>query len=160
MTDRVPRADIMAAASERRERIAGYITQDPPVPLRTIMQLEGITYYSARMLINEIAKEKGINYMGLKLRPDRTEMPHGLTPATLRLRQKLGDALYLLKERGVDSNKIPRNSIAPRVGLNMREQLKAEQRPFNHDWSLSQIERLARELNRDPREFLLSCLTG
>jgi len=158
--NRVSREEIMQAAAERRERIRGYMTQDPPLSVKQIVELEGMTDRSCRILIREIDKEFSIGYMAMKLRPDMSATPFGLTPSTLRLRQKLGDHLYMLVERGTEGNKIGRNSVAPRVGLNGREQLRAEQRPFNHDWRLSQIERLARELNRDPREFLLSCLTG
>jgi hypothetical protein len=82
-----------------------------------------------------------------------------MTSATARLRQKLGDNVYLLRERGKDSSHFGRNEVAPRIGLNNRQQKRAEERPFTHDWTISQIERLARELGRDPMEFILSCLT-
>ena len=159
-TDRISRADITKAALARRERIKEYMTADPPVSLKRIRLMEGLTDRSIRQLVKEIEAELGIDYFGMHIRDEIDGLPYGLTSATLRLRQKLGDHIYLLNQRGSESKRIGRHSVAPRIGLNNREQIRAEQRPFNHDWTLSQIERLARELNRDPVEFLLSCLTG
>jgi hypothetical protein len=157
---RMPQEDIMRSAQERRDRILGYMTQDPPMPVARIRDVEGITDRTARMLIARVQEETGVQYNGLNTRDPPGSMPFGLTTASLRLRQKLGDYVYLLNQRGDKSEKIGRNRAAFRMGLNNREQIRAEQRPFNHDWKLSQIERLARELNRDPMEFLLSCLTS
>lgn len=157
---RVSREHIMAAAAERRERIKGYMTQDPPLSFGRIRQMEGMTDRSLRQIVKELEAELGVQYMALHIQDQPGDAPYGLTTSTSRLRQKLADALYTLLERGSDGDKIGRHTAAPRVGLNNREQIRAESRPFNHDWKLSQIERLARELNRDPREFLLSCLTG
>ncbi len=150
---------ISQEAANRRQRILGYIQQDPPMPMATIMEVEGMTNRSVRSIIKELEVEHGIDYLSQKLRKARDAMPHGLSPATLPLRQRLGDQLYLLHQRGQNSEAQGRNSVAPQLGMNNREQIRAEQRPFNHDWKLSQIERLARELGRDPRELLMSCLT-
>jgi len=160
MVGSVPFQDIMDAAKERRERIHGYMTQEPPLTVRRIRDVEGITDRTARNIIKEIEADKGITYQGLGTKDPRETMPFGLTPATLRLRQKLGDLVYLLTERGRESDRLGRHRVGPKIGLNGREQIRAEQRPFNHDWTLSQIERLAREHNRDPVEMLLSCLTS
>jgi hypothetical protein len=157
---KVTKAEINRAAQARRDRIQGYMTQEPPMPFLVICQIEGLEPRGARSLIKDIEKELGIEYGGLGLRMPTDLMPYGLTSSTQRLRQRLGDNLYLLLERGNDSGNVARNDISHRVGLNIREQIKAQQRPFNFDWKLSQIERLARELNRDPMEFFLSCLTG
>lgn len=150
---------ISQEALRRRERILGYVRQDPPMPLASIMEVEGITNRSARNIIKELEQQHGIDYLSQRLRKARDAMPHGLTPATLPLRQRLGDQLYLLRQRGQNSEAQGRNAVGPQLGMNYREQIRAEARPFNHDWKLSQIERLARELGRDPRELLMSCLT-
>lgn len=160
MSGPLPQQDIIQAARERRDRIFGYMTQNPPMTVRTIREIEGINDRTARNIIKEIEAERGVTYEGLGTRDPRDTMPYGLTPSTLRLRQRLGDLVYLLTERGRESDKLGRHRVGPRIGLNNREQIRAEQRPFNHDWKLSQIERLARELNRDPVEMLLSCLTS
>lgn len=156
----VKREDISRAAQERKDRIKEYVMQDPPIPIGTIAEMEGLTNRTARIIIKEIEQAEGIDYFGKRLRRDASELPYGLTSSTIRMRQKLGDHLYLLLERGQESSKIARNAAAARIGLGNREQIRAEQRPFNHDWKLSQMERLARELNREPREFILACLTG
>jgi hypothetical protein len=153
------RDEIQAEAHARKERVLAYMTQDPPVPLSQIRLMEGMHDRACRQLVKEIEAEHGLDYMGTWSRAPKDAMPYGLTTSTARLRQKLGDALYALRERGNDSSHFGRNQVAPRVGLNNRQQLKAECRPFAHDWTLSQIERLAREHGRDPMEFLLSCLT-
>lgn len=160
MPSSVSKQMIQDGAQRRRERILGYIQQDPPVPISAILEMEGLSNRSARVIIKELQAEHGIDYLSHRLRKAKDAMPFGLSPATLRLRQKLGDNLYLLRERGNNSEVQGRNSVAPQLGMNNREQIRAEQRPFNHDWKLSQIERLARELGRDPRELLLACLTN
>ena len=151
---------ISEEAMRRRARILGYIQQDPPVSLAGIAEREGMTNRSVRHIIKELDEEHGLGYMEQRVRKPADAMPYGLTSVTLRLRQKLGDQLYLLRERGNDSEGQGRNNVAQLVGMNTRQQIRAEQRPFNHDWTLSQIERLARELGRDPRELLMSCLTS
>jgi len=157
---KMPQADLMQAALERRERIYGYMTQDPPLSINRIKEMEGISDRTVRMIIAEMESERGVKYNGMNTRDRPDELPFGLTNATHRLRQKLGDHVYLLNQRGDNSERIGRSRSAFRIGLNNRQQIRAESRPFNHDWKLSQIERLARELNRDPMEFLLSCLTS
>jgi hypothetical protein len=154
----ISRSAITQEALRRRERILGYIRQDPPMPMAAILEVEGMTNRSARTIIKELEEEHGIDYLSQRLRNPREALPFGLTPATLTFRQRLGDQLYLLRERGQNSQAQGRYAVAPQIGMNNREQLRAEQRPFNHDWKLSQIERLARELGRDPRELIMSCL--
>lgn len=152
--------EISRAAKERRERILQYITANPPRPLAAIKIAEGMADRSLRLVIKELEQEHGIEYLGKHSRRGKnTDIP-GLTNATTRFRQKLGDQLYLLRERGNDSNQYIRNAIAPQVGLNAQQQIRAEQKPFNHDWTLSQIERLAVQHGRDPVEFMLWCLTS
>lgn len=152
-------AEVAEETKRRRERIMGYISQEPPLPMSTMTQMEGITDRTIRTIIKELEVEHGFEYLSQGFRKTKNTVPYGLTPATLRLRQMLGDQLFLLRNRGHDSTAQGRNNVAPQLGLNIREQIRAEQRPFNHDWKLSQIERLARELGRDPRELLMSCLT-
>jgi hypothetical protein len=137
------------------------ITREPaPVPFKTILALEGMHDRSCRGIIWELEAELGIKYFGTPAaKGTKDAMPYGLTMATAGLRGKLADNLYQLRMRGKNHGQSGRNEVAPRVGLNSRQQLRAEERPFAHDWTLSQIERLARELGRDPRELLLSCLT-
>jgi hypothetical protein len=151
--------EIQSEAQARRDRILAFMQQDPPVPLTIICQIEGMAERACRAIVKDLEAEHGIEYMNISSKASKDAMPYGLTASTARLRQKLGDNLYALRERGNDSSHFGRNQVAPQVGLNNRAQLKAESRPFAYDWKLSEIERLARCHGRDPMEFLLSCLT-
>lgn len=156
----ITRDNILDEAAARKERIRVMMTQDPPVPYQQIRLAEGMHDRACRGLIKEIEAELGIRYLGTPLsKGDTKDLPFGLTSATSRLRGRLADYLYQLRERGNNHDKFARNQVAPKIGLNARQQLRAEQAPFSHDWTLSQIERLAVELGEDPREFLLRCLT-
>lgn len=153
-------AEVADDARRRRERILTYITQDPPVPYANIRMMEGMHDRSCRVLIHELEEEHGIKYLNTPAsKAPPTALPYGLTDATARLRGRLGDHLHSLRTRGRNHDAYGRNQIAPLVGMNPREQGRAEALPFNHDWTLSQIERLARELGEAPKEFLLKCLT-
>lgn len=154
------RQEISEQAAERRNRILAYMTQDPPLPLPTIIKMEGMHDRSCRVIVKELDAEHELGYMANQLRrPYKDDMPHGLTTATSRFRMKLGNYVYMLRERGSDADSLSRGEVASKIGLNNRQQLRAENRPFNHDWTLSQIERLAREHGENPMEFMLKCLT-
>lgn len=66
----------------------------------------------------------------------RLSIPYGLTGATIAIRARLGGIIAKMTEDGLS-----RAEIGELTGLNARESHRAEQRPFNHDWTLSQIER-------------------
>lgn len=145
--------EVSEKALERRARVLTYITQDPPVPFRTIMLMEGMHDRACRKLIKSLEEEHGIDYYNSVSRPDRDELSFGLTIATSRLRASLGDRLYYVTQRAES-----RDAAAPAVGLNRRQQVRAETKPFNHDWTLSQIERLARAMGKEPLELLSECM--
>lgn len=156
----ITRDDIQEEAARRKERILAFMTQDPPVPYNQIKLMEGMHDRACRQIIKELEAEHGLDYLGTPAaKTPKDALPYGLTTATAHLRGRLGDHLYQLRQRGNNHDNFGRNQVAPRVGLNARQQLKAEDRPFGHDWTLSQIERLARELGENPAEFLLKCLT-
>lgn len=67
----------------------------------------------------------------------RLSAPYGLTEETMALRAKLGSIVAEMSEKGLS-----REQIGELTGLNKRESYRAERRPFNHDWTLSQIERI------------------
>ena len=148
-----------AAARLRKARVLDYITQDPPVPLPHIMQMEGMSERPLRAMIRELETEHGVKYTttaGAK----KGDLPaFGLSEATSRLRSRLARELYRLTAPENEFNLDGRMQVAPMTGLNPREQIRAEEAPWGHDWTLSQIERLARSLGEDPREFMLKCLT-
>lgn len=146
-------------AKLRKERILTYIQQDPPVPFNNIMSMEGISERILRAIISELQNEHGIKYIDTPKSKSGDYMPFGLTEATARFRSMLARELYRVNGPDNPFGFKDRLEAAPAVGLNPREQIRAESKPFIHDWTLSQIERLARQLGEDPREFMLKCLT-
>ena len=66
----------------------------------------------------------------------RLEAPFGLTQDTDSLRARLGAIIATMTENGLS-----REEIGELTGLNKRESHRAERRPFDHDWKLSQVER-------------------
>lgn len=146
-------------AKLRKERVRKLITQPNPLPLSHIMAMEGMTERPLRQLIKEIEREEGIEYIGTPACKGEGSPPPGLTEATSRLRSNLANELYRITNPHNAFGIIGREDAAPLVGLNPRQQIRAENKPFTHDWTLSQIERLARTLGEDPWEFLLKCLS-
>lgn len=156
----ISRDEVSDVRNRRKQRILSYITQDPPVPLKNIVAMEGATTPHIRVMIQELEEEHGIKYLGTIGVRQGGDMPYGLTDATNRLRANLATELYQLTCEDNDFGFRSRRDVAPVVGMHNREQIRAENKPFTHDWTLSQIERLANHLGEDPREFLLRCLTN
>lgn len=93
---------------------------------------------------SEIASELGRNYyvicrhinrLGLTPVEGRGSAPNSLSKRTVGLRMQLGALILEMRE-----NKSA-NEISQITGLNRRELRRAEVRPWDHDWTLSQIER-------------------
>lgn len=63
--------------------------------------------------------------------------PFGLSQKSAPFRAFLADLLIDMSEKG-----LTRQQIANITGLNRHESCRAERRPFLHDWTLSQIERI------------------
>lgn len=146
--------EILNEAKKRRDRIYAYITQDPPVPFNTILMMEGMHDRACRSIINEFEREHGFEYFGVASRNTTTDgLPYGLTQASARMRHGLGNALFFYVQ-----NVGSRDLVAPKIGMNKRQQIRAETKPFSHDWTVSQIERLARELGKQPMEFIIECM--
>lgn len=76
------------------------------------------------------------NLTGYDYTEDAT--PYGITTKSHPLRVELAHLLYGLRER-LDGD---RAAVARIVGLNRQEQINAEGRPWSHNWTLAQIERL------------------
>lgn len=154
------REEIAEFSQRRKERILTYITQDPPVPMVNIMAMEGITEKLLRDTIYDLQKDHGIKYTGTAASRAGITAVYGLSDDTLRLRAKLADNLYAATDPDTGQLGLKgRLEACPILGMNHREQIRAESKPFNHDWTLSQIERLARALGKNPRDLLLECLT-
>lgn len=68
---------------------------------------------------------------------------YGIDNESHALRVRLGYMLYNLLER-LDRD---RAALARITGLNRQEQINAEGRPWQHNWTLAQIQRLCKESN-------------
>lgn len=97
-----------------------------------------------RQIIKKLSQDHGVKYT-----PQAETMPYGLTPETLTLRMFLGDKLFEVQQKM--GGRIGATRL---TGLNVREQVRAEQRPWSHDWTLSQIERLAHALGTTAKDLL------
>ena len=98
-----------------------------------------------------VARLKGLPYHAQRVTNPGDETIPGLTTASQGFRAKLGDALYALE--GTPSE------IARQIGLLAKAQPIARDRPFNFDWSLSQIERLAEASGEDFHTFMTKLLS-
>lgn len=129
----------------REDRLAIYIAQGRPVS--AVAKSEVIEHDYAYKLLREVAAKRGLTYQ--PRRGPRAEIV-GLTSASQQLRARLGDALYKLKDADTD--------LTRSVGILAKSQPYAHSRPFNYDWSLSQLERLATATGLDFRTMLLQML--
>lgn len=75
---------------------------------------------------------------------DRLETPFGLTSSSISFRMWLANILIDMSDSGLS-----RQQISNITGLNKHESHRAERRPFNHDWTISQIERTLEWRNND-----------
>lgn len=123
-------------AAERKSRVWEYMKQTPPLAIREIAAREGFTERYVRHQIKKLEQESGVIFGGWGLK-----YKAALSASSYRVRAQLAEQLYVLRERIGHPAK-----VATLVGLNPREQLRATNRPFAHDWTLSQIERLAQVL--------------
>lgn len=135
----IGRSENRLRLSERDARIVQMMELGRPV--RTIAQAEGLEHDYCRKICVKLSAANGIDYNPEKIhkRPEMSIL--GLTDNTRRLRSYLADKLY-------DLGDDPR-VIAKQIGMTLRSQKYARQRPFRHDWTLSQIERLAGALGTD-----------
>ncbi|MGN6820571.1 MAG: hypothetical protein ACTHJR_18090 [Sphingomonas sp.] len=102
---------------------------------------------------SRIADELGIVRAKRPSRMDKT--PFGMSADSQRLRRNLGNELYYLKQ---DDN-LHKLEVAELTGIPQKAQLGAWERPHNYNWSITQIERLARARGRDFTEFMMEMLT-
>ena len=113
---------------------------------KSIAERAGMNELAARRLINDLVKLHGLSYV-----PSITDdTPFGMDQQTVFLRIHLGNLLYDLRMR-LDGD---RTSVSRLTGLNRTEQIRAEQRPYNHNWTLSQIQRLAKVTDTPLMELL------
>lgn len=110
-------------------------------PLRAIYKLAGMTADFGYDVCRSLIAKHNIQYQ-----PVETGEPTLLDEATRRLRGRLADKLYTLG--GTPT------SIAIKTGIPPRSQKKALNAPFDYDWKLSEITRLAANLDITVEELL------
>lgn len=118
-------------------------------PTTAIAKLEGLDQDYCRKICAKLSKDNQIVHVQRQT-TSRVEAPVGLTDASRRMRSRLADHLHELSD--LLDNDLRR--VSGVVGLNLRDQKYAKERPFNHDWTLSQIERLAKGLDVNFSELL------
>jgi len=117
-----------------------YIAQG--LSVKSIALRVGMNELAARRIINSLCP----NYKGTV----NDVTPYGMDNESLAQRIKLGSLLYDLRE----SLKGDRVQVSRLTGLNRNEQIRSEQRPFDHDWTISQIQRLARAMNVNYKDLM------
>lgn len=148
-----------AVKAERRERILKFVTSAEPVAFRNIMRIEGVSDSFLRKLITELEAEHGFKYFGTSASRVGDQPPVGLTEATFRFRSRLANELYKVAENPGKYGMANRAELASKIGMNSRTQNRAMNNPYDHDWTVSQIERLARLMGEEPWVFLQKCLS-
>lgn len=131
----------------REERIVELLNRGVPFP--QIAQIEGLDIHYATRLCRQIAKKHGISHTPNKRRSPNP--PEGMTDASASFRTKLGTKLILLK------NQFSTRELAKKTGLNARAQKRATD-GSHHDWTISQLERLAGTLGISFKELVVSTL--
>ena len=134
--------------TEREERLRQFIIEQRPIS--AIAKLESLDLPYARVLVRRMVKDEGLEYNPPKITRQGKEPIVGLTEDTRKVRAKLGDYLAAL---GRDHR-----SIALNIGILFRSQQYARDRPFNYDWTLSNIERLARASDIPFKRLMLEAL--
>lgn len=119
-------------------------------PLASIAKLTGTNQDYCGDLIEKLVKEYGLTYAPAK--PGTEDMPVGVTSDSHTFRNNLAPLVYDLRETDHHLQ------IARDTGLLNIAQRRASSRPHNHDWTLSQLERLARRLDIPFKEMMLKAL--
>lgn len=128
---------------ERNQRAIDMLKQGRPVP--AICKILGMEKETGRRICNDLIEKHGIDYQ-----PQSFE--EKLPADTHLLRHNLSTALY--NHREINHWGL----ISMQTGLTNRQQHQAIDRPYTHDWSISQISRLANAQGEDFKVFMLKAL--
>lgn len=131
---------------EREERLIEFIKRGHAAS--EVAEFIGVDRDYAYKLMSRTAKKHGLEFHARRVTGNR--LTYGLTDESRPLRARLGDHLYKLNLNPTDTARV--------VGVTAKAQKQARDRPFNHDWTLSQIERLSRECGLTFREVIISAI--
>ena len=133
--------------AERDERIVTFMRQQRSIAV--IAELEGLEPEYCRKACRRLAVDHDIDY-----KPTSESSPAGLTDASRRFRSGMGDMLYRYRE-------VPGRhqlEVSRETGLTQAQQVRATQRPNDHDWTLGQLERFAGASGQDFTHMMLRAL--
>jgi hypothetical protein len=131
---------------ERRERFIGYINDG--LSVRSIAQREGFEEDYVKKLRHQIAAQEGLTINeGIS-----DAVPFGFTKSGDRFRARMGDLVHeMLNKRGRHPMELARD-----FGLTQTQQRTAAETPFHHNWTMSQLERLAAHEGVSFTQFMLN----
>ena len=143
------------ALNDRRARFIGYIKAGLRLP--EIAEREGVDERYAKQVRKEIASAEGLSIA--ENPPPSVEerarlLPFGLTSSSNSLRGRLGSVVY----KHTEINGMHPVDLAAKTGVNQKALKSSWSNPSIHDWSLSQIERLAALEGKDFVTFMRELL--
>jgi hypothetical protein len=130
----------------REQRFISYIKDG--ITAADIGQLEGLRADYAGRLRKAFATKHGLTIT----KGQGQDMPPGITEASRRFRGRLGDYLYKL----LNDKKLLPVTVANRVGVPVKLQSRAYNKPNYYDWKLSELERLAKASGVPFEQFIRS----
>lgn len=138
---RSPSTERGAVYAARDERIITYLLNGSTS--RHIAVLEGLDEDRCRKLCRALVEEHELVLPAPPQRgsPAPVTLPVGVTDASRGLRNRLGDELYGLVEF-LQGRRLRLAEVGVLTGLPPSAQKRASTRPYAHDWTLGQIERL------------------
>lgn len=136
--------------AERDERIITFMRQNRPI--EAIAKIEGLAADYCRKATRRLATEHSIDYS-----PAKEAAPSLLGEATRRFRNNLANVLYIFRNK---PGQHPL-AVAKTTGLTQAQQILAEERGGQHDYALSELERLAAATEQDfTRMMIIALLKG
>lgn len=120
------------------------------MPKAYIAQTLGLHQDYCTDLINNLVRKHGLTYKPTKVDP--RGFPPGITDESRRFRAKLGDMLYSVRQN------VHHVEIGISTGLCNKAQAQASELPFNYDWRLGQLQRLAVTVGVPFKDMMLKAL--
>ena len=133
----------LAVREDRNQRAIELLQQGRPI--NAICKILGMEYETGRRICNDLIRQHKIDYQ-----PQNFEQK--LPQDTHLLRHNLSTALYNYRENthwGV---------VSMTTGLPNRDQHNAIERPYKHDWTITEISRLAAAQGDTFRNLMLKSL--
>lgn len=134
--------------SSREDRLRQFIKENRPVS--AIAKLESLDFSYAKLLVRRLVKAENLCYDPPKITNSGLQPIIGLTDESYNFRSRLGNNLFALGE--------DHRQVTLDTGILFRSIKSARDKPFNYDWTLSQIERVGRANNKNFKQIMLEAL--